>query len=175
MLGRGQDDDGTKPQQPQATQSGQAFHQLVLPKGHKDMILSLIAQHYRDKESAEGDSEQVDIIRGKGTNAIIKTSYHRELASKGSAQHLSTKSSNILAGKGLIFLLHGAPGVGKTSTAGEALSLCQSLSRSRSCLLMLLQQRALQNCSKSRCSKSHVVRSPPCALEELFSSGRRPS
>ncbi|KAK0704490.1 hypothetical protein B0H67DRAFT_498311 [Lasiosphaeris hirsuta] len=60
-----------------------AFDQLVLPPGHKDMVKSLITQHFRDKESA--DAESNDIVRGKG--------------------------------KGLIILLHGAPGVGKTSTA----------------------------------------------------------
>ncbi|ORY62059.1 uncharacterized protein BCR38DRAFT_466837 [Pseudomassariella vexata] len=62
-----------------------AFHNLVLEDGHKPMIVSLIAQHFRDKRSKSGDKEQVDIVKGKG--------------------------------KGLIFLLHGAPGVGKTSTA----------------------------------------------------------
>ncbi|KAF5000735.1 hypothetical protein FDECE_11147 [Fusarium decemcellulare] len=65
-----------------------AFDQLVLPEGHKDMVLSLIAQHFRDKESASKESretQQVDIVRGKG--------------------------------KGLIILLHGSPGVGKTTTA----------------------------------------------------------
>ncbi|KAK0726113.1 hypothetical protein B0H67DRAFT_572356 [Lasiosphaeris hirsuta] len=63
-----------------------AFDRLVLPSGYKDMILSLIAQHYRGKESSStaGDAEQVDIVRGKG--------------------------------KGLIMLLHGPPGVGKTTT-----------------------------------------------------------
>ncbi|KAK5659704.1 hypothetical protein OQA88_915 [Cercophora sp. LCS_1] len=63
--------------------SGTAFDQLVLPKGHKEMVLSLIAQHFRDKEPKE--DQQVDIVAGKG--------------------------------KGLIVLLHGAPGVGKTTTA----------------------------------------------------------
>jgi len=42
------------------------FDQLVLPPGHKEMVLSLIAQHYRDKESGTADTEQVDIVRGKG-------------------------------------------------------------------------------------------------------------
>ncbi|RYP13527.1 hypothetical protein DL765_006849 [Monosporascus sp. GIB2] len=60
-----------------------AFGQLVLPLGHKKMVKSLVAQHFRDKESKEG--QQVDIVSGKG--------------------------------KGLIILLHGAPGVGKTTTA----------------------------------------------------------
>lgn len=45
---------------------GSAFDQLVLPPGHKKMVLSLIAQHYRDKESGNTDTEQVDIVRGKG-------------------------------------------------------------------------------------------------------------
>ncbi len=43
-----------------------AFDQLVLPQGHKEIVLSLIAQHYRDKESGTADTEQVDIVRGKG-------------------------------------------------------------------------------------------------------------
>jgi hypothetical protein len=43
-----------------------AFDQLVLPDGHKEMVLALIAQHFRDKESATADKEQVDIVRGKG-------------------------------------------------------------------------------------------------------------
>ncbi|RYP33774.1 hypothetical protein DL767_004641 [Monosporascus sp. MG133] len=60
-----------------------SFERLVLPPGHKDMVVSLVAQHFRDKESKE--THQVDIVRGKG--------------------------------KGLIILLHGAPGVGKTTTA----------------------------------------------------------
>ncbi|KAL6804887.1 hypothetical protein GGI42DRAFT_342266 [Trichoderma sp. SZMC 28013] len=62
-----------------------AFDQLVLESGHKDMIISLITQHFQDKKAKGAQMEQVDIVRGKG--------------------------------KGLILLLHGAPGVGKTSTA----------------------------------------------------------
>ncbi|POS80957.1 hypothetical protein DHEL01_v200630 [Diaporthe helianthi] len=62
-----------------------AFGQLVLPGGHKKMVLSLISQHFRNKESTDNKDEQLDIVRGKG--------------------------------KGLIILLHGAPGVGKTTTA----------------------------------------------------------
>lgn len=41
-----------------------AFGRLVLPKGHKKMVLSLIAQHFRNKGSQD---EQADIVRGKGT------------------------------------------------------------------------------------------------------------
>lgn len=43
-----------------------AFDQLVLEEGHKKMLLSLVAQHYRDKESPTAANEQVDIVRGKG-------------------------------------------------------------------------------------------------------------
>jgi signal recognition particle GTPase len=71
----------TEKEQKQTT----AFEELVLPSGHKDMLLSLISQHFRDKESTTADEDQNDIVRGKG--------------------------------KGLIILLHGLPGVGKTTTA----------------------------------------------------------
>jgi hypothetical protein len=40
------------------------FGQLVLPRGHKKMVKSLVAQHFRDKISKEG--QQVDIVSGKG-------------------------------------------------------------------------------------------------------------
>lgn len=42
------------------------FEQLVLPKGHKDLVKSLIAQHFRYRASAQSGSDQTDIIRGKG-------------------------------------------------------------------------------------------------------------
>ncbi|EPE09048.1 aaa family atpase [Ophiostoma piceae UAMH 11346] len=62
-----------------------AFSRLVLPGGHKRMVLSLVSQHFRNKASQKHRDERVDIVKGKG--------------------------------KGLIILLHGAPGVGKTTTA----------------------------------------------------------
>ncbi|KLU87170.1 hypothetical protein MAPG_06173 [Magnaporthiopsis poae ATCC 64411] len=65
----------------QAEDGKTAFGQLVLPPGHKEMVTSLVTQHFRDKASGGN----ADIVRGKG--------------------------------KGLIILLHGAPGVGKTTTA----------------------------------------------------------
>ncbi|KAJ2985633.1 hypothetical protein NUW58_g5428 [Xylaria curta] len=49
-------------------ESHTVFGQLVLPKGHKEMVKSLIAQHFREKESVskeDRDSQQVDIVRGK--------------------------------------------------------------------------------------------------------------
>lgn len=47
-----------------------AFGRLVLPPGHKDMVLSLIAQHFRNKESQQDKDEQVDIVRGKGSFVV---------------------------------------------------------------------------------------------------------
>lgn len=43
-----------------------AFGRLVLPDNHKKMVQSLIAQHFRDKESPESKDSQFDIVRGKG-------------------------------------------------------------------------------------------------------------
>ncbi|TGO15699.1 hypothetical protein BTUL_0037g00510 [Botrytis tulipae] len=42
------------------------FDQLVLPKGHKDMVKCLIRQHFREKESKLADKDEMDIVRGKG-------------------------------------------------------------------------------------------------------------
>ena len=52
-------DEGTPP-----ARRENAFDQLVLPPGHKDMVKSLITQHFQDKESADAGS--TDIVRGKG-------------------------------------------------------------------------------------------------------------
>ncbi|KAK5651408.1 hypothetical protein OQA88_12496 [Cercophora sp. LCS_1] len=91
-----------------------AFDQLVMEENQKNVILSLIAQHFRDKESATTANEQVDIVRGKG--------------------------------KGLIILLHGAPGVGKTTTAEGVAELfarplfqitCGDLANRWGCILLL--------------------------------------
>ncbi|RGP68713.1 aaa family atpase [Fusarium sporotrichioides] len=62
-----------------------AFQRLELPKGHREMVKSLVIQHFRSKQTSFTKDEQTDLIKGKG--------------------------------KGLIMLLHGAPGVGKTTTA----------------------------------------------------------
>lgn len=87
-----------------------AFDQLVLPEGHKEMVMSLIAQHFRDKDSLSAEKEQVDIVRGKG----------RKLRDCFCFSHSNRDTGpNIMLGKGLIILLHGLPGVGKTTTAGQ--------------------------------------------------------
>jgi len=59
-------DDHADKQQDTKKKSPTTFDRLVLEEGHKPMILSLIAQHFRDKASGAGDREQVDIVRGKG-------------------------------------------------------------------------------------------------------------
>jgi hypothetical protein len=78
------------------------FDELVLPRGHKELVLALVKNHSsgpKKKEKGKNQSEpqprpqlragdqqtSMDLVRGKG--------------------------------KGLIILLHGTPGVGKTSTA----------------------------------------------------------
>lgn len=43
-----------------------AFDRLVLEKGHRPMIESLVSQHFRNRESSAGQREQVDIVKGKG-------------------------------------------------------------------------------------------------------------
>ncbi|UZP36826.1 hypothetical protein NXS19_004642 [Fusarium pseudograminearum] len=67
------------------TLSVNAFNRLELPDGHREMVKSLVVQHFRSKQTSFTKDEQTDLIKGKG--------------------------------KGLILLLHGAPGVGKTTTA----------------------------------------------------------
>lgn len=64
------------------------FNQLVLPRGHKELVQALVETHSRESRSNERAAEsgpKFDLVKGKG--------------------------------KGLIILCHGVPGVGKTSTA----------------------------------------------------------
>lgn len=48
-----------------------AFGQLVLPRGHKKMVLSLISQHFRNKGSQESTDKPMDIVRGKGELSMV--------------------------------------------------------------------------------------------------------
>lgn len=43
------------------------FDLLVLPPGHRNMVESLVTQHYLDKASASDETDEMDIVRGKGT------------------------------------------------------------------------------------------------------------
>ena len=73
------------------------------------MVYSLVQAHFRNRQRVGAEDEmRADLISGKGR----------------SNQSLCIFSIPVLTlvinhvGKGLIILLHGAPGVGKTSTAG---------------------------------------------------------
>ena len=70
------------------TQKSEGFDGLELPKGHQQMVEALVKEHFIKKEIHE-------------------------------KQGRSAPGMDIVSGKGkgLIILLHGAPGVGKTSTA----------------------------------------------------------
>jgi hypothetical protein len=48
-----------------------AFDQLVLPDGHKNIVLSLISQHYRNRDTGRRSIDQSDIVRGKGKRLTI--------------------------------------------------------------------------------------------------------
>ncbi|UKZ45950.1 hypothetical protein TrVGV298_000145 [Trichoderma virens] len=43
-----------------------AFDRLVIEKEHRSMIVSLVAQHFRDKKSSSRQQQQFDIVKGKG-------------------------------------------------------------------------------------------------------------
>lgn len=43
------------------------FDLLVLPPGHREMVESLVTQHFLNKASSYDETDEVDIIRGKGT------------------------------------------------------------------------------------------------------------
>lgn len=43
-----------------------ALDQLVLPRGHKDVVKSLISQHFQDKASRRYAAQEKDLVRGKG-------------------------------------------------------------------------------------------------------------
>lgn len=60
---------------------------LVLPKGHREMVQAMVETHTKGSRSTTGSPEKIEMDLVRGK------------------------------GKGCIILLHGAPGVGKTSTA----------------------------------------------------------
>ncbi|KAK5637231.1 hypothetical protein RRF57_012943 [Xylaria bambusicola] len=93
-----------------------AFGSLVLPDGHKEMVKSLVTQHFRDKKARKMHAEKKmatdarsDLIRGKGER-------------EPSVGYVFALLTSTVSGQGLIILLHGAPGVGKTTTAGLLIS-----------------------------------------------------
>jgi hypothetical protein len=44
-----------------------AFEGLELPDGHREIVKSLVVQHFRSKQSDLLRNEQTDLIQGKGT------------------------------------------------------------------------------------------------------------
>ncbi|KAJ8116952.1 hypothetical protein ONZ43_g4320 [Nemania bipapillata] len=47
------------------TKGESTFDLLVLPPGHREMVESLVTQHFLDKESSSDETSEVDIVRGK--------------------------------------------------------------------------------------------------------------
>lgn len=75
------------------------WNKLELPEGHKDIVQSLIESHF----SKDHSNLHWDLVKDKGR---APSSSCRE-------------SADLYQGKGVVILLHGVPGVGKTSTAGS--------------------------------------------------------
>ncbi|KAL8919436.1 MAG: hypothetical protein Q9172_004978 [Xanthocarpia lactea] len=101
---------------------------LRLPSGHKNMIRGLVGTHLKDRESRptleETEKHSYDLVRGKGKQADLFEQLH----------------SNRSQGQGLVVLLHGVPGVGKTSTAESvegALEDIFHLAQLWDCILLL--------------------------------------
>ncbi|KAH0558875.1 hypothetical protein GP486_004494 [Trichoglossum hirsutum] len=65
------------------------FNSLVLPEGHKELVRALVVAHAKGAMAVPEDAKEHQVDLVRGK------------------------------GKGLIILLHGVPGVGKTSTAGD--------------------------------------------------------
>jgi hypothetical protein len=68
-----------------------AFSQLVLPEGHKDMVKSLVAQHFRNKDSQE--EQQVDIVSGKGEKIFLAGENPGSHHDRKGADHSLTRRS----------------------------------------------------------------------------------
>lgn len=43
-----------------------AFERLELPDNHREVLKSLVVQHFRSKQSAFTKNQQTDLIQGKG-------------------------------------------------------------------------------------------------------------
>ncbi|KAI3336583.1 P-loop containing nucleoside triphosphate hydrolase protein [Xylariaceae sp. AK1471] len=88
----------------------EAFDDLVLPKDHRILIKSLVERHSLGSRPVVQKSEKV-----REDRPTVEWSDSR-LNSSGHGQQ-DTLSIVKGKGRGLIILLHGVPGVGKTSTA----------------------------------------------------------
>ena len=92
-------------------QQGNDWKRLVLPKGHREMVQAMVETHSKGSRepSWDGSNSQgkvaMDLVQGKG-------------AVPGSLPRCA--GTDVQTGRGCIILLHGVPGVGKTSTAGKS-------------------------------------------------------
>ena len=86
------------------------FSSLMINPNHKNMILSIVHEHFEKKRLAEQLQQLAASGGGKGgDDGDLELTLPDQDFIKGK-------------GKGLVILLHGAPGVGKTATA-EAVAL----------------------------------------------------
>ncbi|KAI1771509.1 P-loop containing nucleoside triphosphate hydrolase protein [Hypoxylon cercidicola] len=89
----------------------QAFDDLVLPKHYKTLIKSLVDRHSLGSRPVEQKAQEDK----KDQPGMKRTDSH------ANTQHESVQQDTLSIvkgkGRGLIILLHGVPGVGKTSTA----------------------------------------------------------
>ena len=95
-------------------QQEEGWDDLVLPQRHKNLVQAMVQTHAAGSRSATGHSQtnlEVDLVRGKGMALL-------ELQRYDIQTHITPFGLHLL-GKGCILLLHGEPGVGKTSTAGQ--------------------------------------------------------
>ena len=137
-----------------------AFGQLVLPPGHKKMVLSLISQHFRNKESKESNDKQLDIVRGKGkfllahafvllvfsvsTHVLSSTSLTEECANRQRVDHSATWSTRCGENNNRRYVFR------------KSLPICAHVAQC-SILSNILRQRVWQKLSANPSSRSHVV------------------
>ncbi|RWA07425.1 hypothetical protein EKO27_g7678 [Xylaria grammica] len=85
-----------------------AINSLVLPEKYKNLLMSLVDRHSLGSRPVE-----------QKTNNTDRPPVERTESRSSQASHNASDTLSIVKGKGrgLIILLHGVPGVGKTSTA----------------------------------------------------------
>lgn len=86
--------------------TGNPWLKLRLPDGHEELIRSLIHSHFTRQRSG---GVHFDLMRNKG----------KDIGSSRVPGFLPVFLTAWI-GNGVTILLHGVPGVGKTSTAGRA-------------------------------------------------------
>jgi hypothetical protein len=90
---------------------------LVLPENHKNLVQALVQTHAAGsgiKQESETEVFEADLVRGKGS-----LSRHQNHGLHVTLICISGRMALLTCiGSGCIILLHGEPGVGKTSTAG---------------------------------------------------------